>query len=345
MPIGEIIRLVQIVAWPVVIVLLAIIYRREIPRLFQSLGGKVSKLTAVGITLEFTSARAAAGALHARLDQIREPTSTGPPPPSGSQPLIELTKSSPAADYLVIDLRDGNAWLTSRLYLFAVVLPQVMPLRCFVFIGDRPPVPQYFIGIAPPECVVRRLEAEYPWLRKAKVESLLQPVVSRASPNHDVSWWPPEEVKPYLRQLTQGPAVDVLDVPRAEALDNIARALINPIDLSQPGQVEVRVNAFLQSPSLRRPHDPQATADWVHLKTADEHAQWIRDERQLLDLLQIDLSREHLVVDAHVDNEAILKAVLRKRGNFVALIDAEGRFERLIDRAGLLEKVAAAGYS
>jgi hypothetical protein len=71
------------------------------------------------------------------------------------------------ADYVVIDLRVGGAWLTSRLYLFAVVLPQLMPLRCFVFVGDRGQVPRYFLGIASPEGIIRQLESQFPWLRTA----------------------------------------------------------------------------------------------------------------------------------------------------------------------------------
>jgi hypothetical protein len=38
--------------WPLVIVTLVFIYRREIPRLIQALGGRMSKLSAVGVTLE-----------------------------------------------------------------------------------------------------------------------------------------------------------------------------------------------------------------------------------------------------------------------------------------------------
>lgn len=340
MPVNDLIRLAQIVVWPFVVLTLALVYYREIPKLFQALGGKVSKLSAVGVTLEFASAGPSSGTLSASLDQIRQPTSTGPAPPSGVQSLVELARSAPAADYLVIDLRGGDAWLTSRLYLFATVLPKVLSLRCFVFIGDCGTVPRYFLGMASPGLVVSRLESEEPWLPKAMAEAQFQPVIAGDSPNRYVQWWPPNDaVKADLKQLTQGPAVDSLDAPRAGALDKIMRELVRPVDLSQPGQVEFLIQRFLQSPAVRRPHDASANdPEWVHLEKHDEHAAWITSERQLVDLLG-DLNRQK-VSDPGLDDEALVKAVLRQPGEFVALTDAEGRFDRLVDRAALLERIA-----
>jgi hypothetical protein len=340
MAVNDVIRLAQIVVWPLVVLMLALVYHREIPKLFQALSGKISKLSAVGLTLEFASAGPSSGTLLASLDQIRQPASTGPPPPSGVQSLVELARSSPAADYLVIDLRAGDAWLTSRLYLFATVLPKVLSLRCFVFIGDWGPVPRYFLGMASPELVVSQLEAHDPCLPKAMTEAQLQPVVAGESPNRYVQWWPPNDtVKADLKQLTQGPAVDTLDTSRAGALDKIVRELVRPIDLLQPGQVEIFVQRFLQSPAVRRSHDARAdSSGWVQLDTHDEHAEWIKDERQLIDLFDGGLSRQK-VSDPGLDDDALVKAVLRQQGEFVALTDAEGRFDRLVDRAALLERV------
>lgn len=342
MPVNDVIRLAQIVVWPLVVLMLALVYHREIPKLFQALSGKISKLSAVGITLEFASAGPSSATLQASLDQIRQPASTGPPPPSGVQSLIELAGSSPAADYLVIDLRGGEAWLTSRLYLFATVLPKVLSLRCFVFVGDRGPVPRYFLGLASPKFVVSQFEAQYPWLPKAMTEAQFQPVVTGESPNRYVQCWPPNEaIKAELKRLTQGPPVETLDVPRAEALDKIMRELVRPIDVFQPGQVEILVQRFLQSPAVRRPHAASAdSSEWVQLDTHDEHAGWIKDERQLLDLLGSGLSRQK-VIHTGMDDDALVKEVLRQQGEFVALTDAEGRFERLIDRAALLEKIVS----
>ncbi len=130
---SNVISVIQAVAWPLVIVTLVFIYRREIPRLIEALGGRMSKLSAVGVTLEFAAAQPVPETLRVRLEDIREPASGGAPPPSGADSLIQLARSTAPVDYVLIDLREGGSWLTSRLYLFAVVLPSYSgpPLLCF----------------------------------------------------------------------------------------------------------------------------------------------------------------------------------------------------------------------
>jgi hypothetical protein len=81
--------------------------------------------------------------------------------------------------------------------------------------------------------------------------------------------------------------------------------------------------------------------DWVKLDSTEEHAQWIRGERELVDLLGSELSRQQIVIDPTADKDFLVKAVLQTQGTFVALTDAEGRLDRLVDRAALLERVAA----
>jgi hypothetical protein len=292
------------------------------------------------VTLEFTATEPAKQALRL-LEEIKEPSSTGPPPPSGVPSLLEMAKASPA-DYIVIDLREGQAWLTSRLYLFAVVLPPVLVLRSLVFVGARGPVPRYFLGLTSPESVARALERRYPWLRTAMVEAQLRPVVEVYDSNRYVSWNPYNysDTQTSFKHLIEASEAGKWKLPQAEALGEIVEALVDPIDLFQPGQVETFVNRFLKNPDLRQPHDGEEPAeDWVRLKTVDEHAHWIKGERHLLDLFD-GLYQEHVVADSTTDDEDLQKMVLRKRGDFVAVTDPEGRFIRLIDRAALLEKVA-----
>ncbi len=345
MKFADLVRLIQAIAWPVVVLTVAVLFRREIANFVQGLGGRISRLSAVGVTLELAATEPAKEALRELLKEIKEPSSTGPAPRSGEPSLLELAKASAPADYIIIDLREGRAWLTSRLYLFAVVLPPVLALRCFVFIGTRGPVPRYFLGLASPESVARALERRYSWLRQAMFEAHLRPLIEIYDSKRYVSWNPynfSDNTKASLKSLIEGSAPEKWDLPQADALGEIVQALVDPIDLFQPGQVETFVARFLKNPELRRPHNTEVLEkDWVHLDKVDEHAHWIGDERHLLDLFGDDLRREPVVDDSKTDDEALRKAVLRKRGGFVAVTDPEGRFIRLIDRAALLEKVAA----
>ena len=156
------------------------------------------------------------------------------------------------------------------------------------------------------------------------------------------------------------------DLAQAEALNAIVPALVSPIDLLQPGQLEEFVTRFLASPKVRRPHvdttqvPPVAQApavadgsdaEWVQLESidqqrqpilVDEHARWIEGERQLVDRLGDDLSRECVVLEQTTDEPDLVQTVLRRHGDFVAVTDRDGRFDHLIDRSALLERVAAA---
>jgi hypothetical protein len=181
---------IQAVVWPLVIVVLVFIYRREIPKLIQAITGRVSKLSAVGVTLEFTAAQPVPETVGVRLEDMREPTSSGPPPVSGMQSLIELARSTAPVDYVRIDLREGSSWLTSQLYLFAVVLPPVLGLRCFVFVCSRGEIPRYFLGLCSPEAVRTDLEARYPWLRNAIAEVQLLQLLYGQAPNRSPAWYP-----------------------------------------------------------------------------------------------------------------------------------------------------------
>jgi hypothetical protein len=350
---ANIVSLVQAIAWPSAIVVLFFIYRREIPGLIRALGGRISKFSAVGLTLELSAAQMVPATVRVQLEDIREPASGGQTPPSGKQSLIELARSTAPVDYIRIDLREGGSWLTSRLYLFAVVLPPILRLRCFVFVCSHGELPRYFLGLSSPEAVRTALETRYPWLRNAMVEAQLVSLFYGQGPTRSPAWYPNPEIQKALKDLSAASAGPTFEskTQYLDALEQIMQSLLSPFDLSQSGQGEIFIQRFLQTRSVRRPHrhtSPEVLdADWISLGDVDEHAHWIVNERQLLDFLGDDLKRQCVVVDGLVskggDKDDLTKAVMSKQGDFVAVIDPEGRFKRLIDRAALIHKIAHEG--
>jgi hypothetical protein len=67
----------------------------------------------------------------------------------------------------VIDLGGGQQWLTSRLFIFAVLLGRMRGLRSLVFVETIGETRRRFIGVATPEGVRWGLARRYPWLEKA----------------------------------------------------------------------------------------------------------------------------------------------------------------------------------
>jgi hypothetical protein len=70
-------------------------------------------------------------------------------------------------EYAVIDLGNGNQWISSRLFIFAVLLKRMTGLRQFVFIGTQNGVTGRFLGMASPDDVRWALARRYPWLECA----------------------------------------------------------------------------------------------------------------------------------------------------------------------------------
>jgi hypothetical protein len=71
------------------------------------------------------------------------------------------------ADYAIIDLGEGKKWLSSRLYIFALILGRVSGLKSFVFVETRNGVTRSFVGSASPLLIGKSLAKRYPWLESA----------------------------------------------------------------------------------------------------------------------------------------------------------------------------------
>lgn len=84
---------------------------------------------------------------------------------TGSQGFNELVNGPPLT-YLIANLEQGSAWLTSRLYLFAALLEELRDLRLVVFTA-RSGTNDIFVGATTVSDLVTRLEWAYPWLPTA----------------------------------------------------------------------------------------------------------------------------------------------------------------------------------
>jgi hypothetical protein len=96
--------------------------------------------------------------------------------------LFTQLRNDQAFDYAVVDLADGKQWLTSRLYIFAIMLERLRGLRCFVFLETTTQGRKQFLGIATPNNVRWALARRYPWLEHsfsaASAQVLLADIVS-----------------------------------------------------------------------------------------------------------------------------------------------------------------------
>jgi hypothetical protein len=81
--------------------------------------------------------------------------------------LLKAIEGEGAADYVVVDLGSGENWLTTRLFVLAVLLRRMRSLRTFVFVETRDGIDGRYLGVRSPEAIRWLLAREYSWLEAA----------------------------------------------------------------------------------------------------------------------------------------------------------------------------------
>jgi hypothetical protein len=87
--------------------------------------------------------------------------------PSTPENLVKQFGDYSPLDYAIIDLGLGKSWITSRLYIFALMLQRMRGLRYFVFVTTTPEVRRRFVGIIEASNVRWVLAGLYPQLEEA----------------------------------------------------------------------------------------------------------------------------------------------------------------------------------
>src|SRR5262249_25120105 len=129
----DIAALVSAMLWPGVIIAVLLMYHNKIPLIAEWLSSRVKKLEFAGISLELAVAKPfvpdwSSGALDLRHSamsiQINDSTV--------ATFLNQLTDNG-SADYAEVNLGTGKEWLTSRLFIIAIVFARMKRIKCFVF--------------------------------------------------------------------------------------------------------------------------------------------------------------------------------------------------------------------
>lgn len=315
-----VITVLKFALWPLVALVAIVLLRRPIGEL---LSRRVSKLSVFAVSVELAQVPEARPAWTMRLGNeeldFRGLTGADKLTDSYTHSLFRQMEEPGALDFATIDLGVGESWLTTRLFLFALLLERLRGLRCLVFVHTDNDIGQIFLGIAAPVSVRRALTSAYPWLDAGVAEATWD-AIPKDGPTDAAR--PRQTTETYLHAALTGPAAQ--------------------------GTASAQAAAFLRY--VQTETDPSAY-DWLPLKTKAgeeprwEHAVWVKTEAIFNGVLRDAVRQDACVVDQpgwkHADR---LAAVLAKEGEFVALLadHPRGRFSRLIDRAALLDRVARA---
>jgi hypothetical protein len=306
MSVANTIDLIGVVAWPVVVVTAVLLLRKPLSSFLEGMGQRATKLSAFQFAVELSEVPEFTPAWSGpHLSDVRQPSPAGEFQ-SGAMALFEQMRDETASDYAVIDFGEGDKWLTSRLFIFAVMLRRMRGMRYFVFLETSGGVRRRFVGMAPPGVVRWSLAMRYPWLESALANA-------------------------YFEMYSQLPDEEIRSVHGA-----LASEWAGPL-------VGMR---FLEDIQQAEDPDAQDNTKWVKVKGPQgsqmwEHARWL-DGARLERVLghSIETASVPDSPDAPADERA--KMVLRREGPYVAVVEGEERnvFRALIDRHTLVEQVA-----
>jgi hypothetical protein len=295
-----IVEVIRILAWPILVVIGFILFRVPISAFFTALGSRASKIGVFSVSVELAALPEAQPWSGPAIDDFKAEYPTAASDSSGS--LFRAVAETAHADYITVDLEEGQAWLTSRLFILAAVIPRVRTIKRIVFLGG---VARAYVGSAPPTVIAAVLAKRFPWLEEAYLRAHTyigdKAGTKAGTPTEkEIKFWPNYTI------------IGCLD-------PNLAGRILNTYLSNIRGKGKKK--------------------DWVTFPSSySEHAEWLRSET-LSRYLGADLETYSITRDPATDAVVLGKTLLRHQAAYVAILDPVGRFVHLIDRHQALDQI------
>jgi hypothetical protein len=320
-PSSQAVDLMKALAWPMVALLIAAVFRKPISVFVSALGTRITKLSLFKVELELVPAMAATTT--PLLDDIGTAANSAAISDS-SKLMLEQVQSGTPADFAAVALGSGNEWLTSRLYIAAVMMERMRDVKVFVFLERSPTSERRLLAVAPVRQLRWALAIRYPWLEAswARVQLSLFPQAAPANapPLPTGAQWLPD--------------------PRSSPTQSVIKSDTGAFE---PWQARQLVSGFIESLQRPLPKDQSSSSrEWVTLPggVTQERAAYVTREL-LTSLLRQEAFESWANALRDAPRSQRTRAVLRCVAPFVALVEGDHEFARLANRKTLLEEIAA----
>jgi hypothetical protein len=310
---SDILKFIVAILWPLVTVVALVLFRRPLTRLASEIAVRTTKVSFKGVSVEFQRLTPLAPAWSvsswsAAAQNVHTLTSSELFD-SYSSTLFDQLLHSKDADYAVVDLGRGEEWLTSRLYIFSLVLGEISRLSALVFLETVAGGRRRFLGVAAPGDVRSALARRYPWLEHAFAVAYAAQYPA----------FGPDAVGQSISPL----ATYVLDASNPYPVMQLVREFVSKVQrTTEPPQLERPTYLSFQTTTPASP---------TTLTTLWERAGWIDGERLERDLAGW-LQYSWYADSPDLSQRAKIEGILRRRTRFVALVDEDRRFVGLVDR-------------
>lgn len=301
---SDVTSLLAVTAWPLVVICAVFFLRTQLTELISSLSGRVTSLGIGSFSIELTPIELSQMPADFRLDGQDLSGLTAEPVISSTTASLffQLHKQS-GAEFVLINLKNGSSWLSSRLFLFAAILGKTQNIRAFVFVRNDEGGTQKFVGIASCESIQSILATKFPRFDSALIAA-----------REDDHQFPTEDRKAYLNLETAEP----------QDLQHVTHTFIHKVQGAAPlGDINQ--------------HWLEISGEDGNVRY--EYAHWVT-QHWLEQTLGNALSRSQITQDFDETAEETRAKILRRKGDLVAVVDHQNRFVKLIDRKAMLERVA-----
>jgi len=327
--------LVEHAFWPVAVIVLAVVLRRQIGDFLSAVGGRVTRVSVMSVTIELAMATETVPRWQGfGGDDVRGLVAAQMVNDSYFGTLRQSLQVPGTADFFVVDLKSEgrNEWLTSRLCLFTYVLSRMKGVRCIVFTATRGDMGRSFLGVAGAEELLHTLGAAEPLLRLARLQVEADQVGRLPAPP-DPAQQPAASAAPAANTLVP---LDIDEWWQSGGADPlyIAEQFLKHVQWVQPPGAPDPEVGWLQLPAVPSPDKTWESATWI---TASDLT-----DGTLRDAVQPD---GYVLDDRSWSPEERVRFVAQARGGFVALLGPGRRFEHLVDRRALLEALGTATVS
>lgn len=314
---GDIADIISAIAWPLLLVTVVWFLREPIRALAERVSGSAERVSigAQGLSIELGSAvEAVPGQTTTALEGVRRPEPAGRVVDRAAMTMFAQLQTEDPAPYLVVDLGEGREWLSSRLFVFAILLRAMRQTSTLVFVDTQGGVRGRFVGLATTEQTRWAMARAYPWLEADYAQAYANATAAQRTPN--------PSTEPFVLDATGRLTHDTAH--------RVATDFVFAVQAAPP----------VTTPGDRPP-------DWVEVQVPgagsfNEHAAWLNGA-ELERAMGPALHRFAYVREDRARSPAAVgrEALGIEDEEAVALVDDQHRFrDRMVDRRQALETLA-----
>jgi hypothetical protein len=221
---------------------------------------------------------------------------------SGKETLLAQIKQGGNRDFAIFDLGKGKNWLSTRLFLFTIVLADLFSLRRIIFLYTKGDVSNYYLGTAEPKDIRSAFSKVYPWLDDAFADAYIE------------TWKHLSNNQVTSKNSIFGSINDV-------NANFIIHGFLKKVQVKTDNITSEKLSINLDS--------------WTNLKDERwEHGEWMTHNK-LEDILDGALDKSSILEsDLTMTNEKQLLYILSSRGQYIPILEEDRRFEKgkIIDK-------------